>query len=168
MLTMAGAISLPSPASPQSATWCLLLLEHLDEFSKLVWYLVSDGSLVDETFSRTMIQLATTPFDASNPQSTYDHAREVLISQAIGVLASTRKQEAENGIFMSTGLGELPDLPRLAFTLRLVIHSSETEVARLLEVSPASVRELVRDVVDRLCVNAPPSLLAVCQEAWAS
>jgi len=168
MATTSGAITLPSPASPQSATWCLLLLEHLEEFAKLVWYLVADGGLVGETFSRTMVQLGATPLDASNPQPAYDHAREVLISQAIGVLASVRKEEAENGIFMSTGLGGLPDLPRLAFMLRLVVHSSEMEVASLLGVSPMNVRELVRDVVDHLCTNVPFSLLTVCQDAWAS
>jgi hypothetical protein len=168
MATMSEAISFPTSASPQSAPWSFLLLEHLEEFAKLVWYLVADGRLVDETFSRAMVHLSATPFDASNPKPAYDHAREVLISQAVGVLASTRKQEAENGIFNATGLGDLPDLPRLAFMLRLVIHSSEAEVATLLEVSPTSVRALVRDVVDHLCTNTPFSLLAVCQEAWGS
>jgi DNA-directed RNA polymerase specialized sigma subunit len=148
--------------------WCLLLIEHLEELAKLVWYLVADGGLVDETFSRTMVQLGATPLDVSNPQPAYDQAREVLISQAIRVLASTRREEAENGIFMSTGLGELPDLPRLAFMLRLVFHSSEMEVASLLEVSPKSVRKLVRDMIDHLCTDVPFSLLAVCQDAWAS
>jgi DNA-directed RNA polymerase specialized sigma subunit len=168
MATMSGAITLPSPASPQSALWCLLLLEHLEDFAKLAWYLVADDSLVVETFSRTMVQLGATPLDACNPQLSYDRAREVLISQAIGVLASKRKEEAESGICMSTGLGELPDLPRLAFMLRLVVHSSETEVASLLGVSPMRVRSLVRDVVDHLCANVPFSLLTVCQDAWAS
>jgi hypothetical protein len=168
MATMSGAITLPSPASPQSAMWSLVLLEHLEEFAKLVWYLVADGNLVDETFSRTMVQLGATPLDSSNPQPAYDHAREILISQAIRVLTSTRKEEAENGIFMSTGLGGLPDLPRLAFMLRLVAHSSETEVASLLDVSPMSVRKLVRDVIEHLCTDVPFSLLAVCQDAWAS
>jgi len=168
MATMSSAITLPSPASPQSAKWCLLLLEHLEEFAKLVWYLVADGSLVDETFSRTMVQLSATPLDASNQEPPYDRAREVLISQAIAVLASIRREEAENGIFMSSGLSGLPDLPRLAFMLRLVVHSSELEVASLLGVSPMSVRELVRDVVDHLCANAPLSLVRVCQDAWAS
>jgi hypothetical protein len=168
MATMSDAITLPSPASPQSATWCLLLLEHLEEFAKLVWYLVADGNLVDETFSRTMVELGATPLDVSNSKPAYDHAREVLISQAIGVLASTRKEEAEKGISMSTGLGGLPDLPRLAFMLRLVVHSSEMEVASLLDVSPMSVRALVGDVVDHLCANVPFSLLTVCHEAWTS
>jgi hypothetical protein len=165
---MSGSITLPSPASPQSATWCSLLLEHLEEFAKLVWYLVADGYLVDKTFSRTMVRLGATPFNASHPQYAYDHAREVLISQAIDVLASTRREEAENGTCMSTGLGGLPDLPRLAFMLRLVVHSSEIEVASLLDVSPMSVRELVRDVINHLCTDVPFSLLAVCQDAWSS
>jgi DNA-directed RNA polymerase specialized sigma24 family protein len=140
----------------------------MEEFAKLVWYLVADGTLVDKTFSHTIIQLGATPLDASNPQAAYDHAREVLISEAVGVLSSTRREEAENGIFMSTDLGGLSDLPRLAFMLRLVVHSSETEVASLLGVSPMRVRSLVRDVVDHLCANVPFSLLTVCQDAWAS
>jgi hypothetical protein len=168
MATMSDAITLPSTGSPHSAMWSLLLLEHLEEFAKLVWYLVADGSLVDETFSRTMVQLGATPFDASDPKTPYDHAREVLISQAIRVLASIRREEAENGIGMSTGFGGLPDLPRLAFMLRLVVHSSEMEVASLLDVSPKSVRDFVRDVVDHLCTDVPFSLLAVCHDAWAS
>jgi hypothetical protein len=168
MAAMSNAITLSLPAPPQSAMWCLLLLEHLEEYAKLVWYLVADGSLVDETFSRTMVQLGATPFDASNPKSAYDQAREALITQAIAVLASTRREEMENGIFMSTGLGGLPDLPRLAFMLRLVLHSSETEVASLLDVSPINVRNFVRDVIDHLCTDVPFSLLAVCQDAWAS
>lgn len=168
MAIMSGAITLPAPAFPQNAPQCLPLIEHLEEFAKLVWYLVTDGSLVDETFSRTVVQLGATPLDASNPQRAYNHTREVLISQAIGVLASKRREEARNGIFMSTGLGGLPDLPRLAFMLRLVFHSSETEVARLLDVSPLNVRELVGDAIEQLCEDAPISLLTVCHEAWTS
>jgi hypothetical protein len=168
MATTSGSITLPSPASPQSAMWSLLLVEHLEEFAKLVWYLVADGNLVDETFSRAIAQLGATPLDVSNTQTPFTHAREVLISQAIKVLASTRREEAENGIFISTGPSGPPDLPRLAFMLRLVVHSSETEVAGFLDVSPMSVRALVRDVVDHLCADAPLSLLTVCQDAWAS
>jgi DNA-directed RNA polymerase specialized sigma24 family protein len=168
MATMLDAITLPSTGSSQSAMWSLLLLEHLEEFAKLVWYLVADGRLVDETFSRTMVQLSATPFDTSDPKPAYDHAREVLISQAIRVLASIRREEAESGIAMSTDLGGLPDLPRLAFMLRFVVHSSEMEVASLLEVSPKSVREFVRDVVEHLCTEVPFSFLAVCHDAWAS
>jgi hypothetical protein len=168
METMSGAITLPSHASPQSALGCLLLLDHLEEFAKLAWYLVADDSLVVETFSRTAVQLGATPLDACNPQLSYDRAREVIISQAIGVLSSKRREEAESGIRMSTDLGELPDLARLAFMLRLVIRSSEIEVANLLNVSPMNVRKLVRDAVDHLCGNGPLSWLTVCQDAWAS
>jgi hypothetical protein len=161
-------MTLLPPASPKGATWCSLFLEHLEEFAKLAWYLVADSSLVDQTFSRTMVRLDVTPLDASNPQLAYNQAREILISEAIDVLAATRREEEENGNFLPTTLGGLPDLPRLAFMLRLVIHSSEVEVASFLDVTPTSVQELVGRAIERLCADAPLSLLAVCHEAWAS
>src|ERR1700730_8275890 len=100
-----------APLSSKNGTWGLLLLEHLEEFAKLVWYLVADGSLVEETFSRTMVQLDATPLNASVPELAYNQAREILIAQAIAVLATAREED-ENGSRFSTSMGELPDLPR--------------------------------------------------------
>jgi hypothetical protein len=34
--------------------WGTVLLEHLDEFATLGWYLVADGKPVEDTFSRTL------------------------------------------------------------------------------------------------------------------
>jgi DNA-directed RNA polymerase specialized sigma subunit len=155
----------PVSAAPTKATWCLLLLEHLEEFAKLAWYLVADGHLVEETFSRTMIQLDVTPLDMSIPDFAYNQAREVLIAQAIGVLSTTRREEEESGNLLPISLGELPDLPRLAFMLRLVVRSSEMEVAKFLDVPPSRVRELVRHAIDHLSASVPFSVPALYQEA---
>jgi DNA-directed RNA polymerase specialized sigma24 family protein len=151
--------------SPGNATWCLILLEHLEEFAKLAWYLVADGSLVEETFSRTMVQLDVTPLDTSIPELAYNQAREILIAQAIAVLASARREEEESGSLLPVAMGELPDLPRLAFMLRLVVRSSEVEVARFLDVSPMKVRELVRHAIDHLSANVPYTEFCSIQEA---
>jgi hypothetical protein len=43
----ASFVSVSFTPQPRSGSWCLLLLEHLDEFAKLAWYLVSDGKLVE-------------------------------------------------------------------------------------------------------------------------
>ena len=146
--------SLVSPISqPDSASWCFLLLEHLDEFAKLAWYLVADGKLVEETFMRTMAKLDTTGFESSNPALIYSQAREVLISQAIAVLSDARRDEDENRSFQGNFIVSLPDYPRLAFMLRLIIRSSEAEVAKFLGVSPSEVQALVEHALDRLSVG---------------
>jgi hypothetical protein len=95
MAFMEGEMNTASFVSTGNATWCLLLLEHLEEFAKLAWYLVADGGLVEETFTRTMVQLDVTPLDTSIPELAYNQAREILISQAIAVLANTRREEEE-------------------------------------------------------------------------
>src|ERR1700744_2664618 len=104
--------------SPKSASWCFLLLEHLDEFATLVWHLGADGKLVEDTFARTMEKLDMTAFESSIPALAYSQAREVLITQAIAVLSDARREEDENGFVQSTSVGRLPDHPRLAFMLR--------------------------------------------------
>jgi len=157
MAAVQSSFALPSSASLKNAPWCILLLENLEEFATLVWYLVADGKLVEETFLRTKTQLDTTPFDASTPILAYNLARETLINQALDVLATTRKQEEENRILPPI-FGELPDLPRLAFMLRFVIQSSESEVAKFLDVTPSQVRELVKLAIDHLRASGPPSV----------
>jgi DNA-directed RNA polymerase specialized sigma24 family protein len=165
MAFMEGEMNTASFVSTGNATWCLLLLEHLEEFAKLAWYLVADGGLVEETFTRTMVQLDVTPLDTSIPELAYNQAREILISQAIAVLANTRREEEESGSLLPVAMGDLPDLPRLAFMLRLVVRSSEVEVAKFLDVSPAKVRELVRHAIDHLSANVPYPEFSSFQEA---
>jgi DNA-directed RNA polymerase specialized sigma24 family protein len=137
------------------ASWHFLLLEHLDEFATLAWYLVADGKLVEDTFSRTMAQLDMISFESSIPALAYNQARDVLITQAIAVLSDVRREEDEISLFQPTSLGRLPDLPRLAFMLRLIIRSSETEVANFLNVSPSEVQGLVKYAIDRFSVASP-------------
>jgi len=88
MATSFTSVSFIPP--PKSASWCFLLLEHLDEFATLVWYLVADGKLVEDTFARTMAKLDMTAFESSIPALAYSQARDVLITQAIAVLSDAR------------------------------------------------------------------------------
>jgi DNA-directed RNA polymerase specialized sigma24 family protein len=150
---------------PRSASWCFLLLEHLDEFAKLAWYLVSDGKLVEDTFVRTMAKLDMTAFESSIPALAYSQARDVLITQAIAVLSDARREENENQFVQPSPIGSLPDLPRLAFMLRLIIRSSETEVAKFLGLSPSEVQGLVTYAIDRLSTVPPISALTGCHDA---
>jgi len=151
--------------SPKNASWCFLLLEHLDDFAKLAWYLVADGKLVEDTFARTIAKLDMTAFESSNPALAYSQARDVLITQAITVLSDARREEDENGFFQSNSIGSLPDHPRLAFMLRLIIRSSEAEVAKFLGVSPSEVQGLVKHAIDRLSSVSPLSVSTGCYDA---
>ena len=150
---------------PRSASWCFLLLEHLDEFAKLAWYLVADGKLVEDTFARTMAKLDITAFKSSIPALAYSQARDVLITQAIAVLSDARREEDENQFFRPDSTGSLPDHPRLAFMLRLIIRSSEAEVSKFLGVSPSEVQGLVERAIDRLSVVPHISASTDCYDA---
>ena len=151
--------------SPKSASWCFLLLEHLDEFAMLAWYLVADRKLVEDTFARTMAKLDMTAFESSIPTLAYSQARDVLITQAIAVLSDARREEDESQCFQPSSIGSLPDLPRLAFMLRLIIRASETEVAKFLGLSPSEVQGLVTYAIDRLSIVPPISALTGCHDA---
>ena len=163
MATSFASVSLTP--SPNSASWCFLMLEHLDEFAKLAWYLVADGKLVEDTFARTIAKLDMTAFESSIPALAYSQARDVLITQAIAVVSEARREEDENRFFQSNSTGSLPDHPRLAFMLRLIIRLSESEVAKFLDVSPTDVQGLVRHALDRLSVVPPISASIGCYEA---
>jgi DNA-directed RNA polymerase specialized sigma24 family protein len=141
------------------------MLEHLDEFAKLAWYLVADGKLVEDTFARTIAKLDITAFESSIPALAYRQARDVLITQAITVLSDARRREDENPFFQSNSVGSLPDHPRLAFMLRLIIRSSEAEVAKFLGVSPSEVQGLVKHAIDCLSSVPPPSVSTGCYDA---
>lgn len=93
MATSSAPIS-PKP-TPSATSWGIVLLEHLDEFAALAWYLVADDKLVEDTFSRTLAKLETIPLEASIPALTYSQARDVLIAQAIAVIADIRCRELE-------------------------------------------------------------------------
>jgi DNA-directed RNA polymerase specialized sigma24 family protein len=150
---------------PPSASWCLLLLEHLDEFATLAWYLVADGKLVEHTFARTMEKLDMIAFESSIPALAYSQAREVLITQAIAVLSDARKEEDENWFSQPNSIGSMPDLPRLAFLLRFIIRSSEAEVAKFLRVSLSEVQGLVKAAIDRFSVVPPIPASTGCYSA---
>ena len=151
--------------STRSASWCFLLLEHLDEFARLAWYLVADGQLVEDTFARTLSKLDLTAFESSIPALAYSQARDVLITQAIGVLSDARREEDENQFVQPSSIGSLPDLPRLAFMLRFIIRSSEAEVAKFLSLSLSEVQGLVTYAIDRLSIVPPISALTGCYDS---
>jgi DNA-directed RNA polymerase specialized sigma24 family protein len=163
MATSFASVAFTPP--PRNASWCFLLLEHLDEFVKLAWYLVADGKLVEDTFERTMAKLEITAFESSIPELAYSQARDVLITQAITVLSDARTEEDENRLFQSDSIGSLPDHPRLAFILKLIIRSSEAEVAKFLGVSPSEVQGLVKHAIDCLSVVTPISASTGCYDA---
>jgi DNA-directed RNA polymerase specialized sigma subunit len=136
----------------------------LDEFAKLAWYLVADGTLVEDTFARTMAKLDLTAFESSIPALAYNQAREVLITQAVDVLLDARREEDENQFFRPNSTRSLPDHPRLAFMLRLIIRSSEAEVAKFLGISTSEVQGLVKHAIDRLSLVPPFSASTDCYD----
>jgi hypothetical protein len=94
MATSFASVSL-TPSS-KSASWCFLMLEHLNELAKLAWYLAADGKLVENTFAPTIAQLDMTASESSIPALARRQARDVLITQAITVLSDARREEDEN------------------------------------------------------------------------
>src|SRR6201986_1260512 len=111
----------------------------MDEFATLTWYLVADGKLVEDTFLRTMAKLDTIPLE-SIPAAAYRQARDVLIAPGIAVGSKVRREGTQSSFFQTVWLGGFPDIPRLAFILRLIVRSSEAEVAEFLGVSPSEVQ----------------------------
>jgi DNA-directed RNA polymerase specialized sigma24 family protein len=112
-----------------------------------------------------MAKLDMTAFESSIPSLAYSQARDVLITQAIDVLLDARREEDETRFFQPNSTGRLPDNPRLAFMLRLIMRSSEAEVAKALGVSPSEVQGLVRHAIDRLSAVSPLSELTGCYNA---
>jgi DNA-directed RNA polymerase specialized sigma subunit len=112
-----------------------------------------------------MAKLDMTAFESSIPALAYSQARDVLITQAIAVLSDARREEDENQFFQPNSIASLPDHPRLAFMLRLIIRSSEAEVAKFLGVSPSEVQGLVKHAIDRLSVVPPVSASTGCYDA---
>jgi hypothetical protein len=166
MATSFGPVSL-NP-TPSTTLWGIVLLEHLDEFATLAWYLVADGKLVEDTFSRTLAKLDTIPFEVSIPALTYSQARDVLIAQAIAVVSDMRIEESKDWSVEPNPIGRVPDLARLAFMLKLIIRSPEPEIARYLGVSPREVQALVEYAIDRLSVASPVAAMRTPHHVWVS
>ena len=141
--------------TPSTTLWGIVLLEHLDEFATLAWYLVADGKLVEDTFSRTLAKLDAIPFEASIPALSYSQARDVLVAQAIAVVSDMRIEEAGDWSAEPNSIGRLPDLTRLAFVLKLITCAPEPEIAKYRGVSPHGVQALVECAIDRLRVPSP-------------
>ena len=154
--------------TPSTTLWSIVLLEHLDEFATLAWYLVADGKLVEDTFSRTLTKLDTIPFEASIPALTYSEARDVLISQAIAVVSDMHIEAAGDRSVEPNSNCSMPDLARLAFLLKVIIRSPEPEIAKYLGVSPYEVRALVEYAIDRLSVASPVAAMRTPHQVWVS
>jgi len=124
-----STLELP-PKSPPAARavrnrWCTLLLDHLTEFATLAWCLVADGNLVEEAFLRSISQLAQIPFEDSLSAAACDRARDIIISQAIAVLAEVHQQEDADRIAISMFPADLPDLCRSREALLTFLNSAE-------------------------------------------
>jgi DNA-directed RNA polymerase specialized sigma24 family protein len=160
----------PASLNPTRSTtlWSIVLLEHLDEFANLAWYLVADSKLVEDTFSRTLAKLDTIPFDASIPALTYSQVRDVLIAQAIAVVSDMRIEKAGDSSVQSTFIERLPDLSRLAFMLKSIIRSPDPETATYLGVSPHEVQALVEYAIDRLSVPPLVDAMRTPHQVWVS
>jgi hypothetical protein len=154
--------------TPSATLWGIVLLEHLDEFATLAWYLVADGKLVEDTFSHTLAKLDTIPFEASIPELTYSQARDVLIAQAIAVVSDMRLKESGDWFIEPNSNGRLPDLARLAFMLKLIIRSPEPEIAKYLGVSANEVQALIEYAIDRLSVASPVAAMRTPHQVWVS
>ena len=165
MAAIARSFTEPTETSTPIASWCFLLLDQLEDFATLAWYLLADGKLVEEVFSRTMTHLESIPFDSSDYLLAHNKVRRVLIAQSIALLETTRKAEDENQCVDPIAMGDLPDLPRLALMLRMVIRSSATELAECLGVSTSEARELVSHAIDHLSLRGPALALSGPGEA---
>jgi hypothetical protein len=154
--------------TPSTTLWGIVLLEYLDEFATLAWYLVADGKLVEDTFSRTLVKLDSIPFEASIPALTYSQAGDVLIAQAIAVVSDRRIEGAGDWSVEPNSIGRLPDLAQLAFMLKLIIRSPEPEIAKYLGVSPHEVQALVEYAIDRLSVASPVTAMRTPDQVWVS
>src|ERR1700683_1519880 len=115
--------------------WHYYLLEHLEEFASMAWYLLANSGLVEELFLRAIVLLDAIPFNGLEPSA----------SQQV-----RRKEMAENWNAQLFPLSGLPDLPRLVFVLRFIIRSPEAEVARLLGVELNEIQYLVSTAVQSI------------------
>jgi hypothetical protein len=159
---MANSLAAPVSTSRDKVEWSLLFLGHLDEFARLACYLVANDKLVENVIQRTMIRLDEIPFDGSVPTLAYNQAREILIQQSIAVVELDREDE---GIPMPPTLVDLPNLVRLAFMLKVILRSSEGEVAKFLRITPKKVGELVKTAIEALSLRSPSSVLTGCFDA---
>jgi hypothetical protein len=154
MAAMAKPVLEALETSPTPCSWCRLLLEHLEEFTSLAWTLVADGSLVEETFERAIVQFDATPFDETGPELAYHLARKILISHALDVLESTHTEDDESRAHRIRSLSDRSVRPRPALLLRMVIRSSANGVAEFLGVAPVEAREMVCQAINHLSGRA--------------
>ena len=164
---MTNSLVMPESVMPHTharserpiSDWCYFLIEHLDEFAKLAWYLVADTALVECVMVRTVARLESIPFSASDAVLTYNQTRDMLIGEAIAALdlPPSGCVETDWSSEGPVGLCGLPDLPRLAFLLRLVLRMPQSEVARLLSITSDSLSELISLAILQLSHRLPAS-----------
>jgi hypothetical protein len=93
---MTMAISQVLPDTPleleqPKSEWHHFLLDHIDTFAKLAWYLVADEALVECVMMRAAARLEGAPFDVSDALLTYKQARRALIGEAVTMLSQQRE-----------------------------------------------------------------------------
>jgi hypothetical protein len=130
--------------------WHDYLLEHLEEFASMAWYLLADGDLVEELFLRTIVLLDAIPFNGLEPFAS-QQVHTIIASEAVAMIAEARKKEmAENWNAQLFPLSVLPDLPHLVFVLRFILRSPEGEVARLFSMELNEIQNLVSTAVQSI------------------
>jgi hypothetical protein len=118
------------------------LLEFLEEYATLAWYLLADADLVEVALLRALadVQKRALPNDIT---ASYAELQKAIIRKAIELLGEIRQQE-KKAQWPLVGR-EIPDLARLTFILRLIIRRHEKEVADYLRITSAHVKKLVLD-----------------------
>jgi DNA-directed RNA polymerase specialized sigma24 family protein len=123
--------------------WHCYLLEHLEEFASMAWYLLADGDLVEELFLRAIVLLDAIRFKGQGPFAS-QQVRTIIASEAVAMIVEARRrQRAENWNAELFPLRGLPDLPHLLFVLRFILRCPEAEVASLLGVDLDAIQNLV-------------------------
>ena len=135
---MSASVSKVPPSSEGRMTeWCYFVLDHLNEFAKLAWYLVADTQMVENVMLRAIVRLESTPFDAPDELVRYNQARDTLIAEAIAVLG-----------LPESGNVEMTRPPSSATRLPAKAHSADAG-ERSRQVAEHTFR--IRDRTDSIC-----------------
>lgn len=132
--------------SPNARKWCYRLLEFLDDFTTLAWYLLADSDLVEVVLLRSLVEVQKNTTVPNDVTSAYAELQRTIIREAIEVLAEVSQQEGKTN-WCPRPARDVPDIARLTLVLRLIFQCPETEVADYLRVSSVDVQGLMLDAI---------------------
>ena len=132
--------------SPNHRKWCHRLLEFLDEFTTLAWYLLADSDLVEVVLLRSLVEVQKNTTAPNDVTAAYSELQRTIIREAIEVLAEVSQQEGKTDWWPRPAC-DVPDTARLTLVLRLIIRCPETEVGDYLRVTSADVEGLMFDAI---------------------